>query len=337
MSETLLNEIRATRPEAPSALRERVRSLSVREPVREPLLDRLRFTWGWRRLVLVAPATMIVALLAAGVIGLTQDDLGSRDEAAPTALQTFGEDAAPSEAAQSEAAPPSTRALAPTAKDAGAAGGTVAPSPGQLQRFEAELSLRVDDVEALSNATKQAQQIARSHDGSVSSLQYDAPSRGGRDGPDHAADPDRAGRERAGGAVAARDDRRPALRDPGPAAAGRQPADADRADTAPDRPDPRPAREPVPLGREPRRPPVAADVEPPEAHRAPRGDEEHPRRGRHLDGLRVADDRGDPGGAGRREPPRRRQGRARLGGDRGALRARRRRPVRDRRHRASGS
>ena len=175
MSETLLNEIRATRPEAPSALRERVRALSVQEPAREPLLDRLRFTWGWKRLVLVAPATMLVALLAAGVIGLTQDDVGSRDDGAATALESFGEDAVQSEAAS----PPSTRALAPTAKDTGAAaGGTIAPTPGQLQRFEAELSLRVDDVNALSDATKQAQQIARDHGGTVGSLQYDAPSAG---------------------------------------------------------------------------------------------------------------------------------------------------------------
>ncbi len=176
MSETLLNEIRATRPEAPSALRERVRALSVQEPAREPLLDRIRFTWGWKRLVLVAPATVLVALLAAGVIGLTQSDVGSRDEQAATALETFGEDAAQSEAAS----PPSTRALAPAAKDNTGApvGGAVAPVPGQLQRFEAELSLRVDDVDALSDATKQAQQIARDHGGTVSSLSYDAPGQG---------------------------------------------------------------------------------------------------------------------------------------------------------------
>ncbi len=174
MSETLLNEIRATRPEAPTALRERVRALSVQEPVREPVLDRLRFTWGWKRLVLVAPATVIVALVAAGVIGLTQGDVGSRDEQAATALESFGEDAAQPEAAS----PPSTRALAPAAKDTGAAGTTIAPTPGQLQRFEAELSLRVDDVDQLSDATKQAQQIARDHGGTVASLQYDAPSAG---------------------------------------------------------------------------------------------------------------------------------------------------------------
>jgi hypothetical protein len=177
MSETLLNEIRATRPEAPSALRERVRALGVQEPAREPVLDRLRFTWGWRRLVLAVPATVVVALVAAGVVGISRD--GS-DEAArtpnATALEAFGQEAATSEAASPPA--DSSRALAPAAKDSSAAGGTVAPAPGQLQRFEAELSLRVDDVDALSNATKQAQQIARSHGGSVASLSYDAPSQG---------------------------------------------------------------------------------------------------------------------------------------------------------------
>ena len=75
-------------------------------------------------------------------------------------------------AERSEAAPPATKAVGDA--DAGA----VAPAPGQLQRFEAELSLRVDDVDALSDATKQAQQIARGHGGTVSSLQYDAPSQG---------------------------------------------------------------------------------------------------------------------------------------------------------------
>ena len=172
MSETLLHEIRATKPEAPSALRERVRTLSVQEPVREPFLDRLRCTWGWRRLVLAVPATVVVALVAAGVIGISRDGNRATSAGSAAELQTF--DAA---TAQSEAvAPPSQRALAPTAK--AATGSTIAPAPGQLQRFEAELGLRVDDVDALSDATKQAQQIAHDHGGSVASLQYDAPSAG---------------------------------------------------------------------------------------------------------------------------------------------------------------
>src|SRR5688572_30027252 len=123
MSEPLLNEIRATRPEAPSALRERVRALRVEEPVREPLLDRFRYTWGWRRLVLVAPATVLVALVSAGAIGLTRDDEQSASDTPALAGEMFGQD----EAAPEAASPPSTRAsLAPTAKDSSAAGGTVA-------------------------------------------------------------------------------------------------------------------------------------------------------------------------------------------------------------------
>ena len=42
MSESLLNEIRATKPVAPSALRDRVRALSAAEPAREPFLARFR-------------------------------------------------------------------------------------------------------------------------------------------------------------------------------------------------------------------------------------------------------------------------------------------------------
>ncbi|MGZ8783548.1 MAG: DUF4349 domain-containing protein [Gaiellaceae bacterium] len=180
MSESLLNEIRATRPEAPTALRERVRALSAEEPVREPFLARFRFTQlfanvGWRPLALAAPVTVLVAVVAAGVIGLTRGDatddqvraFGGSDAAGTVTTEAF------------ESAPPTERTLLPAQanKDADA-GSAVGPVPGQLQRFEAELSLRVDDVGALSDATKQAQRIATSHGGSVASLQYDAPSQG---------------------------------------------------------------------------------------------------------------------------------------------------------------
>ena len=175
MSEPLLNEIRATRPEAPPALRERVRTLSVQEPAREPFLDRLRFTWGWKRAVLAVPATLVVALVAAGVIGLTRDDVVSRDGGGDQAVSSPSsgatESAAPKREFQQELrglpAPPATADSA-----------IVPPVPGQLQRYEAELRLRVDDVEGLSDATKRAQRIAQQHGGSVASLQYDAPSEG---------------------------------------------------------------------------------------------------------------------------------------------------------------
>lgn len=184
MSETLLNEIRESPPVAPVALRERVRLLAAEEAAREPFLHKLRFTWGRRRLVLVAPAAILVALLAGSVIGLTRngsqateavpganDYAPQRDRAAstvPGTLEAQSEAAMPAQkdgdAAAWQAAPPSA--------------GVVGPTPGTLQRFEAELSLKVDDVEALSDATKQAQRIALEHGGSVASLSYDAPAQG---------------------------------------------------------------------------------------------------------------------------------------------------------------
>jgi Domain of unknown function (DUF4349) len=173
MSETLLNEIRATKPQAPSALRERVRALSVQEQAREPFLDRFRFNWGWRRLVLAVPATVVVALVAAGVIGLSRD--GARNEVSASGGGDAATTSSTFERLQTEdsAAPKDASPTLPSR-----ATGVVPPATGQLQRYEAELSLQVDDVEALSTATKRAQQIARSHGGSVASLQYDAPSQG---------------------------------------------------------------------------------------------------------------------------------------------------------------
>lgn len=179
MSETLLREIRESRPAAPAALRERVRAIAAEEPAREPRLDRFRLTWGWRRLVVLAPATLLVALLAGSVIGLTRD---RETPVAGEALTTVSEGGSSEDAARSPA-PPAWEAT-PADKDqaAGSAAppstGLVAPTPGTLQRFEAELSLKVEDVEALSDATKRAQRIALDHGGSVASLSYDAPSQG---------------------------------------------------------------------------------------------------------------------------------------------------------------
>ena len=176
MSEQLLHELRAAKPAAPTALRERVRALSAaeQEQAREPFLARLRFTWGWRRLVLVAPAAVAVALVAAGVIGLTRGDVAGRD--GEVAAVGGGEAARTAPTESFDAAAPESQTLVPgVTKSAGEA---VPPAPGQLQRYEAELRLRVEDVDALSTATKRAQRIALAHGGSIASLQYDAPAEG---------------------------------------------------------------------------------------------------------------------------------------------------------------
>jgi hypothetical protein len=180
MSETLLNEIRATKPSAPPELRERVRALAAQEPARSPFLA--RFEWRrpeWKRLVLIAPATLIVALVAGSVIGLTRDDavkgVGEDLVASSGATGTATPERAAPEQSDSQRNALKGLAAPPATADSGT---PVPPVPGQLQRYEAELRLRVDDVEALSTATKRAQQIALQHSGSVASLQYDAPAEG---------------------------------------------------------------------------------------------------------------------------------------------------------------
>ena len=79
-SEALQRELRAARPSAPAELRERVRLVVAEEPepARRPsFVQRL----SPRRFLLVAaPAMLVVAVAAAGVIGLTRP--GSPDEVA---------------------------------------------------------------------------------------------------------------------------------------------------------------------------------------------------------------------------------------------------------------
>jgi Domain of unknown function (DUF4349) len=122
----------------------------------------------------VAPAAILVALLAGSVIGLTRDDVSSGDEQAAIALNQDQLKTTPAaaESAPAQDADASARSAAPPSA------GVVGPTPGTLQRFEAELSLQVDDIEALSDATKSAQRIATAHGGTVASLSYDAPSQG---------------------------------------------------------------------------------------------------------------------------------------------------------------
>ena len=289
MSESLLNEIRAAKPVAPSALRDRVRALSAEEPAREPFLARFR----WRQLVLVAPVTLVLALSAATVIGLTRDDAlrGRRPRSPPqaTAATTRRRRRSKRPATRRASAQGDWRFAPPQPTRAGA----VPPAAGQLQRYEAELRLRVDDVEALSGATKSAQRIALSHGGSIASLQYEAPSEGIGSAQITLRVPISKVQSAMTQLSGARHDRRPALRDRGSPGAGRQPRVADRGDAAADRGDPRPAREHDPFRREPRRAEVAARERPRQAEGPARRARRHARRGEDGHDLPLADDRED--------------------------------------------
>ena len=178
-SEPLLNEIRAARPVAPAELRERVRLVAAQEPGRDPLHARLLQRFELRRFLLVAtPATLVVAVVAASVIGLTRPD-----------ERTDAGSAGAGSAAVTTVAPSSDEATrnfdteeaqkgAPAPPNATSGGDAIAPAPGRLQRFDAQLDLRVDGLDELSAATQRAMRVARSLGGHVQSVTYDAPSAG---------------------------------------------------------------------------------------------------------------------------------------------------------------
>jgi Domain of unknown function (DUF4349) len=158
-SAELTQALRAARPTAGDALRLRVRELAAREPApKRSFFGR----FSSRRFGAVAlPATAMLALVAAGAIGLSRSG-GSGvtagegttviREAAPTPSAGRAQDKA---LGQATAAPPA-----------------VGPTPGRPQRYSAQLTLEVDDADALSAATQRALQITRSLGGYAVSVNY---------------------------------------------------------------------------------------------------------------------------------------------------------------------
>ena len=302
MSETLLNEIRATKPEAPSALRERVRALSVQEPVARALSRPASVHWGWRRLVLAV----------AGRRWSWRSSAAGGDRADSRRRATGGDRSAASGAAEAAdllrcdgsglegciAAERRAPALAPAAKDA-ATGSAIAPAPGPAPalRGGARASASTTSMRSRTRPSS-AQQIA--HDARrqrrLAPVRRSVGGRGHR--PDHAAHPDR---HRSQSALAELSQlgtivgQRYGIQDL------QQQADS-LADPDRGRPSGRIAQiltqlgERDPLEREPRRAPVAAGRGPPEAGRPARVAAEHARRSRDLDRQRHPHDRGDRGG-----------------------------------------
>ena len=157
----IAEELRASRPVASSALRERVAALG---PV-EPAGPRWSFRWPSRRLVLgLSAAALLASLVAAGLTSepskqqvaqgfhptVTQSSAGT---AGGAATQRRAEKATGDRLTFRQAALP-------------------APSAARLQRYQSTLRLRVKDVEALSSATRRAIALARSLGGFVGSVDY---------------------------------------------------------------------------------------------------------------------------------------------------------------------
>ena len=177
MSEQLLDQIREAKPVAPPELRSLVRALATEAPApKRSRFDAFRLP-PRRALALVGAATVVAALSVGLVKGLTSEPqrqltletLNERNQSQSAPGSTGTADSSES----SRAAEPATPTFSsPTGADA------LAPTPGRLQRFHAEMRLRVADVEELSAATKRAMRIAQSLRGYVVSVQYDAPAQG---------------------------------------------------------------------------------------------------------------------------------------------------------------
>ena len=155
--EELVRDLRALPTVAPEDLRERIRALDApAQPVR--LGERLpRF--GWRRSFLVLVPACVLALVAAAIVHGVLSSSPSRQAAVNGAAVTVPE----AGSGAIERANPSRdrQTLAPTLPG---------PNPNRRQDYEAWLTVRVRDLEALSDRTNDAMRITRSLGGYVVSL-----------------------------------------------------------------------------------------------------------------------------------------------------------------------
>jgi hypothetical protein len=166
-SAELITELQAARPTADGALRERVRAIAAAEPVRRSSPFARLSRYSPRRFALVAvPAMAAVLLAVAGVAGLL--DSGSQ----PGGAEAIRNDLT-SQSPTTQGATP-TREIAPQLKagtsSAGAA--TLGPTTGRAQRYSAQLTLSVKDIDALSDATQQALRITRDLGGYLVTASY---------------------------------------------------------------------------------------------------------------------------------------------------------------------
>jgi hypothetical protein len=167
LSPELASELRAARPVASPGLRERVLEVAARErPAREP-----RFSLpSFRRLALVAvPAALAVAVGGALVHGLVSSGPNGQ-KAAPAPVGSGSSGSGGPTLAQ-------PRALQ-LEKTPGQPYSAVLPSSARLQQYGAYLRLQVEDLGALSDATKRAMRFGRLVGGYVAYVRYSSPSQG---------------------------------------------------------------------------------------------------------------------------------------------------------------
>jgi Domain of unknown function (DUF4349) len=160
-SPELINELRASRPAAPAALRARVRELSAERPAPAPWG---RFRFPARRAALIAiPAAAALAFASAGVVGLSRSDVSTEAIREESLATRAGAASVPPKATPlPEAALSGSGVLSGTLQDA-----TIAPTTGRAQRVSATLTVEVADADAVSRAAQDALDLTRRLGGHV--------------------------------------------------------------------------------------------------------------------------------------------------------------------------
>jgi hypothetical protein len=170
MSE-LVQELRASRPVAPEALRAKVAELVSREPEprRSWSLPQLRV----RKLALVlVPACLALAVLGALGAAIARSPGG---DSAALSTQPAELRAPATPEAQKTPVPRAVGTPLSGANAARAADSTVTqlpPAKGRYQDYTASMRIRLDDVDGMSSATQRAMRLARRLGGYVVSVRY---------------------------------------------------------------------------------------------------------------------------------------------------------------------
>lgn len=164
--EELVRDLRALPTAAPSGVREHVRALG--EPARPRTLHDLLLSFSWRRSLLVLAPVCVLGLVSAAVIhgvihsgGNSQQTLAAQqklDAQAQHGAAAGGAGATTTTPVFGAATPQTFSPSVPT------------PIPGRYQDYQASLTIRVKDVNALHDRTAQATQLARSFGGYVASV-----------------------------------------------------------------------------------------------------------------------------------------------------------------------
>jgi hypothetical protein len=170
--EELVRDLRALPTSAPTGVREHVRALG--EPARPRTLHDLLLTLSSRRSLLVLAPVCVLALVSAAVIHGVLNSGGDSRQTAATVQKSAAE-------AQRGALDSHATATTPFGAVTGAPTRSLpTPAAGRYQDYEASLTVRVKNVDALHDRTAEATRLARTYGGYVASVDESTNSGNGR-------------------------------------------------------------------------------------------------------------------------------------------------------------